>query len=157
MDTLASLNHSYGTAKYHVVFILKCRRRTLYGELRVVRRVNVHAHCNGSVFRADDVGTCLPSQRSELSPLRADQGALGLRRRRSVAWVNESSREARQSIRDFRSRSSSCDTSFIGLWRPVRRHPSVSKARSCGCRGRRCVPRPNRCLELCGIGSARPA
>lgn len=34
MDTLASLNHSVWDCKYHVVFIPKCRRRTLYGELR---------------------------------------------------------------------------------------------------------------------------
>src|SRR5439155_17694243 len=30
----ASLNHSVWDCKYHVVFIPKCRRRTLYGELR---------------------------------------------------------------------------------------------------------------------------
>jgi REP-associated tyrosine transposase len=34
MDTRASLNHSVWDCKYHVVFIPKCRRRTLYGELR---------------------------------------------------------------------------------------------------------------------------
>jgi putative transposase len=34
MDTLASLNHSVWDCKYHVVFIPKCRRRTLYGDLR---------------------------------------------------------------------------------------------------------------------------
>ena len=34
MDTLASLNNSVWDCKYHVVFIPKCRRRTLYGELR---------------------------------------------------------------------------------------------------------------------------
>jgi hypothetical protein len=34
MDTLASLNHSVWDCKYHVVFIPKCRRRTLYAELR---------------------------------------------------------------------------------------------------------------------------
>jgi len=34
MDTLASLNHSVWECKYHVVFIPKCRWRTLYGELR---------------------------------------------------------------------------------------------------------------------------
>jgi REP-associated tyrosine transposase len=34
MDTLTSLNHSVWDCKYHVVFIPKCRRRTLYGELR---------------------------------------------------------------------------------------------------------------------------
>jgi putative transposase len=34
MDTLKSLNHSVWDCKYHVVFIPKCRRKTLYGELR---------------------------------------------------------------------------------------------------------------------------
>jgi putative transposase len=34
MDTLVSLNHSVWDCKYHVVFIPKCRRRTLYAELR---------------------------------------------------------------------------------------------------------------------------
>ena len=34
MDTLESLNHSVWDCKYHVVFIPKCRRKTLYGELR---------------------------------------------------------------------------------------------------------------------------
>ena len=34
MDTVESLNHSVWECKYHVVFIPKCRRKTLYGELR---------------------------------------------------------------------------------------------------------------------------
>ncbi len=34
MDTLESLNHSVWDCKYHVVFIPKCRRKTLYGGLR---------------------------------------------------------------------------------------------------------------------------
>lgn len=34
MDTWESLNHSVWDCKYHVVFIPKCRRKTLYGELR---------------------------------------------------------------------------------------------------------------------------
>jgi putative transposase len=34
MDTLESLNHSGWDCKYHVVFIPKCRRKTLDGELR---------------------------------------------------------------------------------------------------------------------------
>ena len=34
MDTFESLNHSVWDCKYHVVFIPKCRRRTLYEELR---------------------------------------------------------------------------------------------------------------------------
>jgi putative transposase len=34
MDTVESLNHSVWDCKYHVVFIPKCRRKTLYGELR---------------------------------------------------------------------------------------------------------------------------
>jgi putative transposase len=34
MDDYESLSHSKWECKYHVVFILKCRRKTLYGELR---------------------------------------------------------------------------------------------------------------------------
>lgn len=34
MDRLESLSHSVWECKYHVVFIPKCRRRTLYVELR---------------------------------------------------------------------------------------------------------------------------
>ena len=34
MDTLESLDHSVWDCKCHVVFIPKCRRKTLYGELR---------------------------------------------------------------------------------------------------------------------------
>ena len=34
MDTVESLNHSVWDCKYHVVFIPKCRRTTLYGDLR---------------------------------------------------------------------------------------------------------------------------
>ena len=34
MDKVDSLSHSAWTCKYHVVFIPKCRRRTLYGQLR---------------------------------------------------------------------------------------------------------------------------
>ena len=34
MDVYESLNHTKWECKYHVVFIPKCRRRTLYGELR---------------------------------------------------------------------------------------------------------------------------
>ena len=34
MDNYESLNHTKWECKYHVVFIPKCRRRTLYGELR---------------------------------------------------------------------------------------------------------------------------
>lgn len=35
MDKFESLSHTAWECKYHVVFIPKCRRRTLYGELRV--------------------------------------------------------------------------------------------------------------------------
>ena len=35
MDKLESLSHTVWECKYHVVFIPKCRRKTLYGELRV--------------------------------------------------------------------------------------------------------------------------
>ena len=34
MDDYESLSHSKWECKYHVVFIPKCRRRTLYVELR---------------------------------------------------------------------------------------------------------------------------
>jgi len=34
MDEYESLSHTKWECKYHVVFIPKCRRRTLYGELR---------------------------------------------------------------------------------------------------------------------------
>jgi putative transposase len=34
MDEMESLSHTKWECKYHVVFILKCRRKTLYGELR---------------------------------------------------------------------------------------------------------------------------
>ena len=34
MDEYESLSHTRWECKYHVVFIPKCRRKTLYGELR---------------------------------------------------------------------------------------------------------------------------
>ena len=34
MDTVESLNHSVWDCKYYVVFIPKCRRKTVYGDLR---------------------------------------------------------------------------------------------------------------------------
>ena len=34
MDKIESLNHTKWECKYHIVFIPKCRRKTLYGELR---------------------------------------------------------------------------------------------------------------------------
>jgi putative transposase len=33
-DELESLNHTVWNCKYHVVFIPKCRRKILYGQLR---------------------------------------------------------------------------------------------------------------------------
>ena len=35
MDKFQSLNHTSWECKYHVVFIPKCRRKILYGQLRV--------------------------------------------------------------------------------------------------------------------------
>jgi putative transposase len=35
MDNFESLSHTAWECKYHVVFIPKCRRKTLYGQLRV--------------------------------------------------------------------------------------------------------------------------
>jgi len=43
MDKIESLNHTKWDCKYHVVFIPKMRRKTLYGQLR--------EHL-GAVFRA---------------------------------------------------------------------------------------------------------
>ena len=34
MDKFESLSHTKWECKYHVVFIPKCRRKTLYGRLR---------------------------------------------------------------------------------------------------------------------------
>ncbi|HTT20722.1 MAG TPA: transposase, partial [Candidatus Sulfotelmatobacter sp.] len=34
MDEMESLSHTKWECKYHVVFIPKCRRKQLYGELR---------------------------------------------------------------------------------------------------------------------------
>jgi putative transposase len=49
MDDYESLSHSKWDCKYHVVFIPKCRRKTLYGELRqhlgeIFRRLAMHVH-----------------------------------------------------------------------------------------------------------------
>jgi hypothetical protein len=38
MDEHESLNHSKWECKYHVVFIPKCRRKTLYFQLRQLAR-----------------------------------------------------------------------------------------------------------------------
>jgi putative transposase len=35
MDKFESLNHTMWDCKYHIVFIPKCRRKVLYGQLRV--------------------------------------------------------------------------------------------------------------------------
>lgn len=43
MGKIESLNHTKWDCKYHVVFIPKCHRKTLYGELRMYL---------GNVFRA---------------------------------------------------------------------------------------------------------
>jgi len=50
MDDYQSLNHTKWECKYHVVFIPKCRRRTLYGKLRkdlgeVFRRLAMQKEC----------------------------------------------------------------------------------------------------------------
>lgn len=38
MDEYESLSHTRWDCKYHVVFIPKCRRRAVYGELRRARQ-----------------------------------------------------------------------------------------------------------------------
>ena len=50
MDKSESLNHTAWECKYHVIFIPKCRRRTLYGELRqhlgeVFRKLAAQREC----------------------------------------------------------------------------------------------------------------
>ena len=50
MDDYESLSHSKWECKYHVVFIPKCRRKSLYGELRqhlgeVFRRLAMQKEC----------------------------------------------------------------------------------------------------------------
>ena len=50
MDDYESLSHSKWECKYHIVFIPKCRRKTLYGELRqhlgeVFRRLAMQKEC----------------------------------------------------------------------------------------------------------------
>ena len=50
MDDYESLSHSKWECKYHVVFIPKCRRKTLYGELRqhlgeVFRKLAMQKEC----------------------------------------------------------------------------------------------------------------
>lgn len=53
MDTFESLSHSVWECKYHVVFIPKCRRKTLYGTLRATsgRGVPEVGHAEGESDR----------------------------------------------------------------------------------------------------------
>ena len=50
MDEYESLSHSKCECKYHVVFIPKCRRKTLYGELR---RITFRYACRALSEAAD--------------------------------------------------------------------------------------------------------
>ena len=50
MDDLQSLSHTVWDCKYHVVWILKCRRKVLYGQLRkylgqVLRELAIQKEC----------------------------------------------------------------------------------------------------------------
>ena len=79
MDTLASLNHSVWDCKYHVIFIPKCRRRTLYGELRrplgeVFRQLALQKESR--IARLRIRLTRLPSKHVELAALAARYEAL---------------------------------------------------------------------------------
>ena len=65
MDELQSLSHTKWKCKYHVVFIPKCRRKTLYKELRkhlgdVFRRLAEQKESRG---RASDAGSCAHDDR----------------------------------------------------------------------------------------------
>ena len=50
MDKYESLSHPKWDCKYHVVFIPKCRRKSLYGELRRPPRRGIPA-ASGTVKR----------------------------------------------------------------------------------------------------------
>ena len=50
MDKYESLSHTKWDCKYHVVFIPKCRRKSLYGELRRPPRRGIPA-ASGTVKR----------------------------------------------------------------------------------------------------------
>ncbi len=61
MDDYESLSHSKWDCKYHVVFIPKCRRKTLYGELRqhlgeIFRRLAMQKESRGR-GRPPDAGS----------------------------------------------------------------------------------------------------
>ena len=45
MDEYQALSHTTWDCKYHVVFIPKCRRKTLYAELRSKRCTAPTCHC----------------------------------------------------------------------------------------------------------------
>src|SRR5437588_10675642 len=51
MDEYESLSHTKWECKYHVVFIPKCRRKTLYGELR--RHLGEVPHAGGAEGESD--------------------------------------------------------------------------------------------------------
>ena len=60
MDEYRSLSHSTWECKYHVVFIPKCRRKTLYGQLRqylgeVFRRLAEQKQRQHRLYRGIDV------------------------------------------------------------------------------------------------------
>jgi putative transposase len=64
MDDFESLSHSRWECKYHVVFIPKCRRKTLYLQLR--------GHL-GEVFRRDEQVIREYITNQEQEDLRLDQ------------------------------------------------------------------------------------
>ncbi len=64
MDKTESLSHSKWECKYHVVFIPKCRRKALYGELRkhlgeVFRRLPLQRFPADGSAKIDTVVTVL--------------------------------------------------------------------------------------------------
>lgn len=61
MDMFESLSHTAWDCKYHVVFIPKCRRRTLYVQLRqhlgeVFRKLAAQKECSGANTVSQVVG-----------------------------------------------------------------------------------------------------
>ena len=60
MDEMESLSHTQWECKYHVVFIPKCRRKTLYGELRQhLEKCSASWLCRRRV--ASKKGICCPT------------------------------------------------------------------------------------------------
>ncbi len=57
MDETESLSHTKWDCKYHVVFIPKCRRKALYGQLRRNLGEVFREKCSGAWPRNENAGS----------------------------------------------------------------------------------------------------